>query len=430
MGTIFLYILLCAICLASLTRPWVGAIGYYVYALLSPQSIWFWIFNDLNVSKMLAVATLLGFCFSALQGKINYSNIRHRQNYSLMIIWGMIHVSNMLTPFPNFSAGIPVTSVLSTLNTVMILYFVSQFLFTTQKQLTYLFYALLATGIYYVYWANRSYLTGEMWLYSTTGRLRGPMGSIYEDENAFALIFVISMPLILFYALGLKNKLYKVALLCVIPLLWHAVFLTGSRGALIAMAASLLYSQTLIKSKTFNVTIICGLIAALIYQGGELLNRTEGTMEKSASSSEEPLDPRLLSWEAGIKMIRDYPIFGVGTEKFQAAYPRYMDGKTHVAHNTFFQFAANNGLLTGILYFYLFFSAAKTHKKVKSKVNPNSIEQVINDGSMASLVGFLFLSIFLDLMIFESFYYLLLISIIKDNLVTSIQHNTPTKNTI
>ncbi|MEJ2756828.1 MAG: O-antigen ligase family protein, partial [Gammaproteobacteria bacterium] len=195
--------------------------------------------------------------------------------------------------------------------------------------------------------------------------------------------------------------------------MWHAIFLCGSRGALISTAVMTLACLFYSRSKTLSIIVICALILAIITQGKFLLNRAQDTIQRNDAPIDQPIDPRIESWQASIRMIIDHPIWGVGTERFQSAYPDYQAGQTHVAHNTFFQIAANNGLPSGFIYVMIFYSAWRSHKKIKKETPPNTDFAFLNDAIFCSMIGFFICSIFLDLLISEILYFLLLLNFSK-----------------
>ena len=128
----------------------------------------------------------------------------------------------------------------------------------------------------------------------------------------------------------------------------------------------------------------------------------------------KPINPRLISWEAGILLIPKYPILGAGVQKFEAATQAHFPGKTpHVAHNTFINFAANTGLLTGILFLSLIYTAWQRLRYARLQ----AVSLTDNDAyalcaSSVSLAGFFVCSMFLDLIIYEPFYIALIINFI------------------
>ncbi|GAW95529.1 hypothetical protein MTCD1_01132 [Colwellia marinimaniae] len=244
----------------------------------------------------------------------------------------------------------------------------------------------------------------------------GPSGSIYKDENVFATVFIVGMPFILYSFFYVKNILLKYSAIIIIPLLWHSLFLTGSRGAMLASIIATFIASRLIKSKIFNKLLIVGFVVALITQGGSMLNRSSETVEISQDSSiEEPINPRITSWLHGLSHMKNHPILGVGVQRFSHATRVYFpESIPHVAHNTFISLAAESGVLVGLVYLYLFWL---TYKKYRFCVNNNvskyPLIDYVNKATITSLAGFFICSIFLNLAIFEPFYYLLVMILVK-----------------
>jgi O-antigen ligase len=270
--------------------------------------------------------------------------------------------------------------------------------------------------IYYVYWSNSAYFNYETWRFNN-GRLPGPRFSPYNDENHFGILFVVGMPFLLFGFFYFKNLIIKLILGVALLFLWHSIILTGSRGALLAVGVSTLFASRLIKSKLLGGLLICGFVAAIIYQGGQLLERTQNTITAAQENNEEEkLDPRLQSWEVGLGLISKYPIFGVGVQRFQQAtkahYPGYI---TYVAHNTFLNFAANTGLINGLIYLYFLYMHFKNFRFArKHNIQANKTLDYANNAIMTALIGFYAGSMFLDLIIYQGFYFLLLLGLAKD----------------
>ena len=162
------------------------------------------------------------------------------------------------------------------------------------------------------------------------------------------------MHFILFGIFFFKDKRIKLGLIILIPFLWHALILCASRGALLSAGISTLFATTLIRSKKLNTILLMAFVGAVIWQGGALLNRTSETVSR-AEHSDEPINPRLASWSVGAKLAGEYPLFGVGPQRFQIASRVHFPGESpHVAHNTLLNFSANTGILAGLIYLYFF----------------------------------------------------------------------------
>lgn len=417
MGAILVYLILAYIFIKMFKSPWVAALGYLTFGIMQPQYIWFWHFDGLpmSTSKILAIFTILAWFIALVNKKVNFEVYKKKQNVVLLLMWILIHLSHIFSPFPIYSAGVPAEIVLDTLNSIMILYFFSIGLLVSESALKALSITLVITVVYYVYWSNFQYLSSN-WSQFNNGRLMGPRGSIYRDENFFSTIFMVGVPFILYSFFYIKSHILKYSIFIIIPLLWHALFLAGSRGAMLATIVSTFIASRLSKSKVFDKILIIGFIVALLTQGGSMLNRSSETMAASQNSStEEKLDPRIVSWQHGISHIKNHMFLGVGPQRFQHATKVYFPlSVSHVAHNTLISLSAHSGLLVGLLYLYLYWLSYKSYKFcVKNGVEKYPIIDYVNKATTTALAGVFICAIFLNLEIFEPFYYLLVISIVK-----------------
>jgi hypothetical protein len=397
--------------------PSVAAIVYLAFGVMQPQYIWFWHFENLptSPSKILAVLSILAWLLAVLNKKIDFTIYKNKQNFVLLAMWILIHLSHIFSPFEIYSASTSAELVIETLNTIMIMYFVAIGLLVSETALKYLSIGLVLLVTYYVYWSNDQYFNFN-WSQFNQGRLMGPRGSIYRDENVFSTIFMVGMPFIIFSFFYIKSNILKYSIFIIIPLLWHSLFLAGSRGAMLATIISTYISSRLTKSKIFDKILIIGFVVALLTQGGSMLNRSNETIDISQDSSvSEPLNPRLVSWSNGLGHIKNHPLLGVGPQRFQHATRVYFPESTpYVAHNTFLSLAAQSGLLVGILYIYLFWLAYKNYKFcVKNDVKKYPVIDYVNKASITALAGFFICSMFLNLEIFEAFYYLLIMTLVK-----------------
>jgi hypothetical protein len=432
LGAILVYLIAAYIFIKMFKAPWVAGVAYLAFGVMQPQYIWFWHFDGLPVSPsmILSVLAILAFGFAVLNKKIDFSIYKKKQNLILLIIWMMFHLSHQFSPFEIYRAGTSADIVLETLNTIMIMYFFTLGLITSENALKYMCILMGILITYYVYWSNDQYFS---WILSqfSNGRLMGPRGSIYRDENVFSTLFMIGMPFLLFSFFYIKKWWLKYSIIMVVPLLWHSLFLVGSRGAMIATIIATLIASKLIKSKVFDKVLIVGFVVAITTQGGSMLDRSTEVVEQSQNSSaEEPLDPRLISWVHGIEIIKQYPLLGVGPQRFQHASRLYFPESTpYVAHNAFLNFSANTGLLTGILFIYLFRLAYRNYKFcVKNNIEEYPLLDYINKVCLTSLAGFFVCALFLDLIVFEGFYFLLSLNLAKQHvfeqrlLIKSSQH--------
>ena len=125
---------------------------------------------------------------------------------------------------------------------------------------------------------------------------------------------------------------------------------------------------------------------------------------------------RLMAWGAGLRMIMDNPVTGVGLGAFMAAVPSYSEGKNIVAHNTCIEFAAESGIGAGLCYIFIAVTFITRYTQVRKRCDaaaaPDDVGWVtsLNNASMVSFAGLLVSSLFLSLNHYEVFFYLLIIN--------------------
>jgi hypothetical protein len=413
MGRFLLFTLIIGAGFSLLFAPWIAGLAYVLNSLLQPQYIWPWIFEGIPIFRITAGLAILGSIFALSQKKADSEIYKDRQNLIILIIWFWMHLSHLLSSFKGAPVSVSPELVLGSINSIFIMYFALLPLLNNEKALKYLCYGFIFVGGYYVYWANSAYLNQE-WYRFVNERLTGPYGSPYRDGNVLSTLIVMSLPFIILLFFRVKNKVFKGLILVSIPLAWHAIVLFSSRTALLASVISLLLTASVIKSKKVNILIASSFVVFMVYQGSLLIGRTTETIESSRVETNEPINPRLISWEAGLRLIPEYPVFGAGVQMYEAATRYHFPGMTpHVAHNTFINFSANTGILTGIMFLLLIYFSWQRLKYAKNTNGSfHDIYYYATIASSISLMGFFVCSIFLDLIIYEPFYIVLVINLI------------------
>lgn len=419
-STVILYLLLFFTAVALPVAPWISSLSYVLNSLIQPQYIWHWIFSAIPIFKITAILSILGFLILLIQKKIEFKVYRERQNVALLSILVLMYLSHWLTEFQTNSVSVPPRLVLDTMGTVVLMYFILLPVLNGEKQVKYFSVAFLVAGFVYIVWANLAYFNGDWHLFKNN-RLEGPFEGPYRDGNVLSTFVVMTMPYFILLGFVQKNILIRTMIVITVLLLWHALLLFSSRGAILACGVSLLLICFMIKSRKLNVFMAVAFVCFVFYQGAALLERTNEIIRDDVVVTDEPLNPRLVSWTVGLKLILTHPFLGVGVQKFEAASDAYYPGETaHVAHNTFLNFAANSGLITGLLFLYLVYGPVKRLLKFRESGCHLSDHTYISYALVASsisIIGFFVCSIFLDLIIFEPFYFSLIINLLSWRLV-------------
>jgi hypothetical protein len=432
--TIFAVAFVVVASLIALVLPWIGVLAYYLFSVMQMQYLWPYEFGEGRVQVIISAATILGLAGATALKLVDWN--RMLTPYSVVMTLLVINV-NLSMHFSEFYvyvdpmkdlgvADVVLTQgqILSIFNKTLFFYFIASLLIDTRKKLEWSIYVLAGILLFYAFWANKVYFTGEFWRFGDNGRLGGPQYSNYIDENYLAMLYVLATPVLYYLGIARKTMFFRYAIWFFIPITWHALFLTSSRGGMFSLAVVCIYLFFRSFDRKASIGMAVALVLAVTFQSGNLLTRVDSTIAASEQLNllpEQKLDPRLISWGIATEIMREYPLFGVGVGNFYNAFPQYSDTQPHVVHNTYLQFSANCGIGAGLIYLWLFAQRLPTLKR-SADINgtrnfPRGFSRDYLDDLLNSLLlAFFMVAIFLDLMIYEILYFIIVMSFCKYNL--------------
>lgn len=409
MGRILVLGLLGIVSLLSLIFPWIGAVTGYLFVALTPQNIWYWDFVGIRPIFWVLAAMGVGFIAGVLTRRVSLAPLKNRRNFYLLILLMFCVISYYFGPYTNvpgpYRFANP-TFRLEEYYKIFVLFFIAVACIDRESRLKALYAVLVFSGIYMTYWANHQYLIGHYF-----GRLNGPAGpsggGMYEDQNSFAMLFVVLSPFIWYWG-AIQRSFLKWVIWLIIPFCWSGVFLTASRGGLLGLGVTILLIVLRSNRRILGFALIPAFIVVFFWQGGTvMLHRADRitNYHKKGSAAD-----RLESWRAALEMIRDHPVTGVGLASYGPAFPHYSNKKPREAHDTFLQIAADNGLTAGVMYLLVVLgsiSALWKNGNQMKRADPEARYRFMWAANEATLVGFSGLavcSVFLSLQDFEIFY--------------------------
>jgi putative inorganic carbon (HCO3(-)) transporter len=347
MRDLFVFLVVVGCLPYALRRPYVGLLLFSWLAYMRPQDLCWGFARSMRFSFFVAAAMVIGY-FSYESGIRRFTrwDIRTR----LMLVLLVLISLGLL--FARDQGKYVMRYYFEFVKIVLIaLFTVGQV--TDRRRLRWMMWIICISFAFYGFKGGLfGVLTGGARI------LRGP-GGMLEDNNDFALALVMNVPL-LFYLGRAEGKLW-VRRLCDVAMVLTmvTVFLTHSRGAAVAMIATLLViawrSGSLIKA---ILTMTLGGVGFVTFAPAHVWERLstlkQGTEEGSAAT-------RIRAWTVALRMIEANPVLGVGIRNFQKHWHDHSGDLVerrgrdfaYVAHNSYLQIWAEGGTIAFTVYMTL-----------------------------------------------------------------------------
>jgi O-antigen ligase len=246
------------------------------------------------------------------------------------------------------SLSFPATDA-STLLSFAILMFATNVLINTENRLQNTIRVIVLVETFASTWLYKQY-----YIYHWPRPL-GPSA----DPNYEALSLVMTVPLAIWLASYDERNLWKwVGRLCT-PVLAFAVFVSQSRGGLLALVVMAVLAWV---NSQHKMRLVVGFVLAVgfmfVIGPGQMVKRLQQIQfqGQAETGAEVSTRARVELARAGIEMMVAHPVFGVGLGQFQAAEFHYnpllisLEAHPHIAHNTYVQLGAEGGFPTLALY--------------------------------------------------------------------------------
>jgi O-antigen ligase len=225
---------------------------------------------------------------------------------------------------------------------------------------------------------------------NTLGGLGAPVGPTGEgamrDNNAFARVLVLSLPLCWILARQARRRSAKLlALLCgavIVSGLVMTFSRTGGIAAAVVGAAALLWVRP--RWKAVAVLLVVATLAFALAP-----EQYRGRLQ-SVSPDDWSLKLRYRIWARGLEMTKARPLLGVGIGTFTEHYARMAPPPKRSAHNVFIEVLAEMGVL-GLLS-YLALLAMVLWRLSRLAAARSEWTRVVARGLLLGLLGFLIMS--------------------------------------
>ncbi len=330
-------------------NPYIGILIFLMGALLHPTQIIGGAIGGLHLARNLAFLMLFAWLFHILIYR-DFRMIKSRQNW-LVLGFGMMMLCSSLRYFDfSFPSFIELLKLL-------ILYFMIINLVKKPKQVFIIIWFLIflclissLVGVYQ-YFNNIGGYSPEDKVIRITGT------SI--DPNDYAMHLVMVFPLLISFFFITRNIIIRLILITTSILLLSNIIFTFSRGGFVGLGITAIFSVViLIIQKRIKTVGLISLLISLILISSFIPVKYWERMTTILNPKEASSAARFESWKAGIGMMRDHPILGIGLGCFASEYAlranidSYRVKIPRFAHNSYIQVGAEIGVI-GLTFFLL-----------------------------------------------------------------------------
>lgn len=375
MKAILVFSLMVVIIPLSFFSPFVGLISYIWIAYLRPHQ-WAWM-PDSRISLAVALAALAGYLLFELPKRLP----RLLPNALLVLLWVQFGLSTYFA----YNYGLAQPKFVEFSKTILIALLATA-LADSERRIRLLYvWTVCGIGLLTV----RSFI--GVLLSAGEYRSYGP-GGMFEDNNDYALLLVVLLPLLYYAARGAEQRWLKYACYAGALMNFAVIFFTRSRGGFLGLCVVAVLIGLRAKHKLTGLIAVPLAIGLMLALAPNVVTERIGTIQ-DARQSDESAQQRMRVWGYAVQIMRDYPFTGVGARNLMEVYGRYGDPEdARVAHNSFLQLGVDAGvpaltlflLLIGLSYFRLW--RARSVLKVRAPDSP-----LINytHGLQVALLGFL-----------------------------------------
>lgn len=244
-------------------------------------------------------------------------------------------------------------------------------------------------------------------------RMQGALGGIYENPNDLAINIALNWPIAFAFLLLAKGPVKKAIWAVAMLVMLLGVFLTYSRGGLLALLLAFVVCLWQFGIKGKRIHVLAGAVAAIVlavaiapfaglspsYWIGRMSTIVSSSSDDSYDNGSKQAREELFDKSVGF--MKSHPVFGIGPGNFES-----LSGSWRVAHNSYTELGAEAGIPALLLFVFVLICAFRNLGGA-SQSHVGDRETDIFTGAMwASLAAFVLGAIFSS-MEYELFPYFL-----------------------
>jgi O-antigen ligase len=322
---------------------------------------------------------------------------------------------------------------------VLIQFFLSQGLVLTQPIQVYMSFALFfivilsfvntAERMRLVVWAIvicmliASQDSIRQYFVATRQHAHWRVSGTFKGINYFAQSLIVAIPFAYYLLKTVKQEFLKIMLYGTLCMYIVSLMLTSSRGGIVGLGAMFLTVLIIAKKKSKALVVVIFLVV-IGYQMApdQLVRRFEQTKIVTDEKVQGAAASATHRWnliKAGIRMVEDHPITGVGMGRFKALSSYYAPelGKKFIAHNTYLSIAAEMGLPALFFFLGIIFYTYRSLWRLRRILKNDPKYALLPSAMIVSLSGFVVAALFLTADHIKLFWLLVFLTIAFERIV-------------
>jgi putative inorganic carbon (hco3(-)) transporter len=395
-GLVFTYVLTYGGAVASLFNPYVGLLIYVCFAIIKPESLWYWSVPQGNYSRIICIALLIGWALRGF-GRWQFGLAKPVVGF-LIAYWTWVVLASLLAAQPEASLAWA-----EALTKVVLPFIVGITVIDSVAKLKQLAWVIVLSQGYVAYDLNMAYYSGFNRLHE--------VGFGGMDNNCMGITFVTCAGLALFLGFSAPRWWQKCIAFACVALMVHCVLFAFTRGGMLGLIIMAVIAFVLVPKKgrhylAFFAIVLLGIRLA----GPQVVERFMSTFadEETRDASAES---RVQMWKTCAGIMVKHPIFGIGPRHFPLTAHEYGYTPGKEAHTLWLQVGAETGI-PGLFFLASFYGICMMRLGRFTRDSTLVADPWLRDTArmvIASIAGFAVAAQFVSLPGLEAPYYVVLL---------------------
>jgi putative inorganic carbon (hco3(-)) transporter len=381
--------------------PFIGLLAYIGFAILAPESLWFWEFGGQaggGFSFVIAIALLIGWAFQS------FGNWKFGMAAPTVfsIVFFLFWTAAAYPLSSNLNVAWPY---LYSLFKIVLPFIVGITLIKDVNQLKQLAWVMVCTQGYVAFEFNLTYLRppyiNRVWLEGFNGM----------DNNSVAIGMVTGVGLAFFLGLGARNLFAKMIAFSSAIMMAHIVLLSFSRGGMLALVVTGALGFLLTPRRPIHYAFLAASVLVILALSGPEVRQRFTSVFADKEERDKSAESRLDLWQANFKVMMQHPLFGIGPHHWPEVAEDYGFEKGKEGHSLWFQTGAELGIpgLLALLAFYLIVIVRLWPYHGEGSAVPDPFYRDSARMVISALVGFAVSAQFVSITFLEIPYYVVLL---------------------